>query len=48
MSDLQSLSTEALRRRAAYAGILSISGRSLKFATKPQLIAALQKQEVTA
>lgn len=43
MTDLHSLSTEALRRRAAYAGLRSLSGRSLKFATKPQLIEALER-----
>jgi hypothetical protein len=48
VTDFQSLSTVALRRRAAYAGILSISGRSLKWARKADLIAALKKLQVAA
>ncbi len=46
MSSLESLGTVHLRRRAAYAGIRSIAGRSLKWARKAQLIAALQRLEV--
>lgn len=42
MADLQTLGTEQLRRLAAYRGIRSIGGRSLKYARKAQLITALE------
>jgi hypothetical protein len=41
MPELDLLTVEQLRRRAAYAGIRSIGGRSLKFARRADLLASL-------
>ena len=54
MADLNSLGTTQLRRLAAYRDIGSIGGKSLKFARRRELIAALtawaerQQQDVKA
>ena len=41
MDELRRLGVDQLRRRAAYAGIRSIGGRSLKYSRKAELLAAL-------
>ena len=41
MDDLERLTVDQLRRRAAYAGIRSIGGRSLKYSRRAELLAAL-------
>ena len=47
-TDLQALGTAQLRRLAAYMGIGSIGGRSLKYARKAELIAALTQNKAPA
>lgn len=41
MAELEALTVDQLRRRAAYAGIRSIGGRSLKYSRRMELLAAL-------
>ena len=41
MDELKRLGVDQLRRRAAYAGIRSIGGRSLKYSRRAELLVAL-------